>query len=180
MDYIREELLRQQRALAALMTGGEGLEEDAARREAPVLGGETGGAEAGEDAPFPWNERGTPFAARGHDTTASGGETEDAWAAEAAADADGKANMPGEKEELKSLVSRPAGRGMRTAEGGGSAGALWSAAGGRAVGDIGITSAEAGLLWAEDPPAGGAADARALSRAFQRDARRYDGGFSLY
>ena len=27
---------------------------------------------------------------------------------------------------------------------------------------------------------GGPSDAAALSRAFQRDARRYDGGFSLY
>lgn len=180
MDYIREELLRQQRALAALMTGGEGLEEDAARREEPVLGGETGGAEAGEDAPFTWNERGTLFAARGHDTAASGGGAGDIWAAETAADADGKANMPGEKEESKGFVSRPAGRGRRTAESGGNAGEPWSTAGGRAVGNIGIASAEAGLLWAEDPPAGGTADARALSRAFQRDARRYDGGFSLY
>ncbi len=33
------------------------------------------------------------------------------------------------------------------------------------------------ILW---PGGGEAADAKALSRTFQRDARRYDGGFSLY
>lgn len=34
------------------------------------------------------------------------------------------------------------------------------------------------VLWPEDK--GGTSDPQALSRAFERDARRYDGGFSLY
>ena len=33
------------------------------------------------------------------------------------------------------------------------------------------------VLWAGT---GGMSDAKALSRTFQRDARRYDGGFCLY
>ena len=141
MNYIREELLRQQRALAALMSGeepdlaeerGEGLA-DLAREEREEL--------------------------RGHGDTAGYG-------------------------------GRPLSRSVsRAAEGvpffepaafeNGEPAVPWAVAGTRARPE---TAGMAAGRWSvsEALAAGTAMDLRSVSRGIQRDARRYDGGFSMY
>ena len=139
MNYIREELLRQQRALAALMSGeepdlaeerGEGLA-DLAREEREEL--------------------------RGHGDTAGYG-------------------------------GRPLSRSVsRAAEGvpffepaafeNGEPAIPWAVAGtGAEPGTAGVTAGRRPVSEA----AGTAMDLRSVSRGIQRDARRYDGGFSMY
>lgn len=184
MDYIREELLRQQKLLAALMTGGEALAENAVGKATPAPAMGTGRAETEADKASARSGRRAAPAARRYGADGLDEKAESARAAGAGMDADEKgsrADGRGEQREPGGIGSRRTERGRRTAGSGGSAGTLWSAAVGSAGGDADIPISGAIAQW--EPAgfaAGGAADARALSRAFQRDARRYDGGFSLY
>lgn len=134
MDYIREELLRQQVALAALLLG-KAAEEETVRDE------ET----AGGEWPTEVSTRKSPAAA------AAELETENVRGPEA-----GAAGT-----EASSWPARGTGGGLGTDS-------LAERGGERMVTEV---------LWADT---GGMSDAKALSRTFQRDARRYDGGFRLY
>lgn len=187
MDYIREELLRQQRALAALMTGRETSEAKHVRAEAS--GTAITGLEAGAGGVIKrsgWGKGASP-AAPGYATADLGREPENTRAAGTDAEKSGETDGTETAEEPESLRGRRAVAAAlqerRSGRTEGYAGMLRNTAGdGRVVGDAGISVSEAAVLWGPaDLPAGGAsADARALSWAFQRDARRYDGGFSLY
>ena len=141
MNYIREELLRQQRALAALMSGEE-----------PDLAEERGEGLAD----LAWEER---EGLRGHgDTAGSGGRP------------------------LSRSVSRAA-EGVPffepAAVENGEPAIPWAVAGtGAEPGTTGVTVGQWPVSGA--PAAGTAMDLRSVSRGIQRDARRYDGGFSMY
>ena len=143
MDYIREELLRQQAALASLLLGK-------AAEEEPVGDEETAGGEwsAGVTA------RKSPAAA----------------AAELEMENARRPGAAGTEEAI--LLVGTLGRGgdapARETGGGLGTDSLAESGGERMVTEV---------LWADT---GGMSDAKALSRTFQRDARRYDGGFRLY
>lgn len=143
MDYIREELLRQQAALTALLLGK-------AAEEEPMGDGETAGGEWTVETAV----RKSPAAA------AAELETENARRPGAA----------GTEEAI--LLAGTLGRGgdapAREMGGGLDMDRLAEPGGERMVTEV---------LWADT---GGMSDAKALSRTFQRDARRYDGGFRLY
>lgn len=173
MDYIREELLRQQRALAALMMGGEPLVPAEAGQEA-ALYGESVGLEADGNGARVWNGREREaFSAPVSRTRSVGwGKTERAQGEPDAAGA-----VFGAYGHFLGRVEPQRGRAGRA---GTLQGAAWS---GHASGAAGGLPAEATAPREAEAFAasgGDAADARALSQMFQRDARRYDGGFSLY
>ena len=185
MEYIREMLLRQRTALARLMLGGAAEEpsetasaQAADRREAAVPAERgTGRSEMAAG----WREvRRSAAADAGEvsaaDTAAPAGETlRTALARKSAARqraaASGLAGAGETALPLPSSRRQTAGGEVRSPGGGGSV---------RPGGDEGAETA--GVLWEVQQP--GAADAgdsaKALSRTFQRDARRYDGGFQLY
>lgn len=178
MDYIREELLRQQRALAALMAGGETLETEAALGAAS----DVNSVETGTGAAAAWSGRGRGASPAAPEYTANGpgGETGRAPVADTAAE---ETAGPERSEEAGVSGRRRAGSGGLWAGGGQTGLPPQDAWGGGTAGAPGAFTAEAAALWeAAGVPAGGgaASSARELSLAVQRDARRYDGGFSLY
>ncbi|MCI6054452.1 hypothetical protein [Dysosmobacter sp.] len=161
MDYIREELLRQQALLVILLTGQrtEPLAEewevrsDAGEKLLPETAparrlrqGRSGGA----DGELPW-ESALPEAAT-------------LWTALADPSAGERAGTAAEKDA--GVVRRSA--------------AAWEAPA-RTTGEIPPEAGEIRLVTeVRRPESGRSADPAALSLAFQRDARRYDGGFRLY
>lgn len=143
MDYIREELLRQQAALAALLLGKAAEEE-------------TVGDESAINAEWPAETVTRKRAATADEEL----ETENARRPDT-----GAARM----EESILLAGTPCWSGdVRRTGGGLNADGLVEHGGERTVTEV---------LWTDT---GGMSDAKALSRTFQRDARRYDGGFRLY
>ena len=130
MDYIREEFLRQRRALERLMTGGaKTVEAEGAEETAPAYG------------------------------MYVKGERPDAV-------------------ENRAVSAAEAGRAVVRRVAAGKSGALRrigvpAAAAAGAAGLAAVESVSAVMRTEKT-------DARAVSRAIQRDARRYDGGFSLY
>lgn len=162
MDYIREELLRQQALLVILLTGQrtEPLAEewevrsDAGEKLLPETAparrlrqGRSGGA----DGELPW-ESALPEAAT-------------LWTALA---------DPSAGEWAGTAAERDAGAVRR------SSAAAWEAPA-RTAGEIPPEAGEIRLVTeVRRPESGRSADPAALSLAFQRDARRYDGGFRLY
>ena len=178
MDYIREELLRQQALLVVLLTGQrlEPLEETGQQRSDPA---ETA-REAEERWYLQWAEK-----ARDRRPQAPFGKPEGAaelLAALAAGEAGGRAReteWPLEPERL-----RNGGAPAETAAESGRAAvrtAKLPTGTGRAAGGLPGETGEVRLVTElYQAERGEAADPAALSRAFQRDARRYDGGFRLY
>lgn len=178
MDYIQEELLRQQRALAALMTGRDRPEPEwpesaiapppAAEDEREAPAGRPDPAGAGTVLRGPGKE--TPAWAVRAASVLGEGSGVGPEAGTAAAEMRRMAAARGLRRRNGGLLEKKdGGREIRAAESGGAAGHAdgWPSRG--------------NLPWETAAPAGeGTADARALSRAIQRDARRYDGGFSLY
>ena len=164
MDYVREELARQRLALALLMMGGQAepsAQEDGTARQADLLRTEadprwerTG---SGADGAARWDlsETGRTVSAELlYDLEAAAVRSaERTGGAESGAGRTGMAST-GEPAE------RSAGREPAMAEGG-------------AVRERAVTE----ILWTD---AGGTSVPGELSRTFQRDARRYDGGFTLY
>nr|WP_325196898.1 hypothetical protein [uncultured Oscillibacter sp.] len=164
MDYVREELARQRLALALLMMGGQAepsAQEDGTARQADLLGTEadprwerTG---SGADGAARWDlsEAGRTVSAELlYDLeAASVRSVERTGGAESGTGRTGMAST-GEPAE------RSAGREPAMAEDG-------------AVRERTVTE----ILWTD---AGGTSVPGELSRTFQRDARRYDGGFTLY
>jgi len=146
LDYIREELLRQQAALAAVLLG-EAAEET-----------------AGKDAPPPEERRGTAPA-----ESAAGRTVPEAWAVLER----GRRKSGGGAAEMTGLPVVPGGRELDIPwmKGVGAWGSTEDAL------EVGRERMVTEVFWAD---AGGTPGAKELSRAFQRDARRYDGGFPLY
>lgn len=178
MDYIREELLRQQALLVVLLTGQrlEPLEETGQQRPDPA----EAVREAEERRYLQWTEK-----ARDSRAQAPFGEPEGEaalLAALAAGEAGGRARereWPAEPERLRNgggpaATAAESGRAaVRTAE--------LPAGTGRAAGGLPGETGEVRLVTElYQAERGEGADPAALSRAFQRDARRYDGGFRLY
>lgn len=186
MDYVQEELLRQRAVLAALLGGGP--ERDQREQE----------------------ERTLPEQEPGPETVRAGGNPWEAIPVERAGRRDSapKGRGPGTAEPAAGERRRAAGLAEETAEPAGAARRAWAetARGGDreapAAGETqrrgsGETAdwdpleaagaedlAAAGAVWRRDVRSGGGggvlAEARALSRAVERDARRYDGGFFIY
>ena len=176
MEYILEELLRQRRALAALMTGEVSEEQES---------GGTGTGNGPEEA-LPGKNGWTDTAAdRYRDAVLRGGEAAFGGTLRIASEEDGAAILfrgsdpdePGAV--LPEQGSAVGGENVRertrvVSE----AGELpWSARLSAGTGTVETASEQMTVHWD-----GGTAemDARALSRAVQRDARRYDGGFNAH
>ena len=150
MDYLQEMARRQQAVLTRLLTGGRSREETAAEEE-PSRTRERPGTEGEVGAAL----RGTGYAAA------------------AAENAEQSRLAPG---ETGAETVRPSGEAelLRQAEQfreTRQADALWRDA-------VGSAGSLPGILM----PGGGhpAAEAEEISRAVQRDARRYDGGFTMF
>ena len=184
MEYIRETLERQQAALRRLLLGERTGGSPEAGREAPP---------AGDRLP-PQGSRTEQGAVRG---LAAQEKAELRRGSGASADESGRA-PPGERETRASaqgpeawemldqaLLRRSAMRRSATGDpelAGAGIPAVPPEAGRTAPAPPAAEAAElltisAGSRWRDG---GGGAGAKALSRAFQRDARRYDGGFRLY
>ena len=180
MEYIREMLLRQRTALARLMLGGA-AEEASETASAPA-------ARQNRAAPAERGAGRSEMAAGGREARRSGQQS-------AAARTSGEFAWQGET--LRQALARKSAAGRQAAGIPGVAGTRDTSvrsAGRRAAGAGGLAGsgfnppADAGRApggrlsaWESLPAAGGeAAGAKALSRAFQKDARRYDGGFRLY
>lgn len=189
MDYIQEELLRQRAAWAAMLLGS-GAEretaETAASQGETAWDGEARDAAAQAAAFAAWGRRDEK---RGMEPVRRGARTPAMRSAERAA---AMAESLPETQLLRQPGAEDgaaSGRnGSLSAELAPMAGLLrakaraensWSGAEHRPPAAAG-GSAERSVtevFWAEADRGG---EPRALSRAFQRDARRYDGGFSLY
>ena len=195
MDYIQEELRRQRAALARVLLGG-GFSRSGAGGEgaAALRTAEASEAEAGT-ALVP--VRGVVFRPAEGDAVSAG---DGGWAVPGIPEYGAWAAVPGAAAFGETAESArgggwagPAGYGRQSGEAGHLAGTVppGLAGGGQAEETAGPTAARRtaggavlGQRVAEFVPAAGggerAVEAEALSRTFQRDARRYDGGFSLY
>ena len=164
MDYVREELARQRLALALLMMGGQAepsAQEDGTARQADLLRTEadprwerTG---SGADGAARWDlsEAGRTVSAELlYDLEAASVRSVERTGGTKSGT--GRTGMASTGEPAE----RSAGRETAMAEGG-------------AVRERTVTE----ILWTD---AGGTSVPGELSRTFQRDARRYDGGFTLY
>ena len=192
MNYIEELLRRQAAAFAALLRGGEETEPARERTDGSDGGsGRSGGRE------FPagtgmaeWNRRLAERSARAYGETAqTAGTTEERTllrrrAAAGAARRELKAETIGgilagaEADEVDGWERTGGGLGMlagagRTRRKGGNA----PIRAGAAPGDGGTEDAAG---WGRSVRAARDASAEELSREFERDARRYDGGYPLY
>ena len=182
MEYIRDMLLRQREVLARLMLGGAADTPDAsAAPEAarwdggvPAKGGTApGGAVSGGREVRRTQRRET---ALWPGLSGPEGETLRQALARKSAErqralASGLADAEGIARALPAARRGSAGGDGRSPGGTGTA---------RPVGDGGTETADVLLEVRQRGAADAGADAKALSRAFQRDARRYDGGFRLY
>ena len=163
MDYVQEELLRQQVLLSALMNGVSGKE----RENAPLQAERT----AAMEAVLRKASAGTGLL--GESGRGDGPETE----ALRVRVSDDEAVPEGNRAAGRRTTGTAAGRTAslsRRERGSGSAGRAGSGpAGGAGTG---------GGRWVSGSrqTAGKTADPQAVSRAIQRDARRYDGGFTIY
>lgn len=177
MDYIREELLRQQALLVVLLTGQrmEPLEEAGQQRTDSV---ETTWEPETELSLQQMNVRSRQARARFED---SGDEAAFLWTALAAAGTTVGERRSPEPEELRETAAGQKVKTNAAAVVTGRGGVEIPAETGRAAG---IFPAEAGevrlVTELRQTERGEPVDPAALSRAFQRDARRYDGGFRLY
>ena len=126
MDYVREELLRQNRVLEALLRTGTEQEQEPDRQE------------TAERPRLRESRRGA---------------------------------APMETEEAGGTVHLPAGRGSGAAERNGTA--LWQETAGDAADRRSFPERGISVLRRGE-------GAREVSRAIERDARRYDGGFTMY
>ena len=165
MNYAQEALLRQQLALAALLGGGAGRRAETAERKDTRR--ETwAAAEAPKEAARSRTEE------RWERSTAEIPATEWAWHGDGT-----KAKAEEETDTAADRRAVPSGWGGRTAGLRGQTEETWMLEGSapspdgpwRQEGEQGMRSA-----------AGGETDVQAVSRAVQRDARRYDGGFTIY
>lgn len=177
MDYIQEELRRQREALAAVLLGGGVRQAPENSREVSrlftgalsPLRSEEAEQAAAETAPGSAGIQRLRFAAEdgtagkgGAPAAFGGGPAEEGAAgpraetAAAAAESGGAAPVPGGGRTAAESVPQEARR------------------------SPGASAAERTVTELVYPAGGAAVTAESLSRAFQRDARRYDGGFTPY
>ena len=165
MNYAQEALLRQQLALAALLGGGAGRRAETAERKDTRR--ETwAAAEAAKETAQSRAEE------RWERSTAEVPVTERAWRGDGT-----KTKAEEETDTAADGRAVPSGWGGRTEGLRGQTEETWMLEGSapspdgpwRQEGQQGTRSA-----------AGGETDVQAVSRAIQRDARRYDGGFTIY
>lgn len=165
MNYAQEALFRQQLALAALLGGGtvrkaETAERKDTRRETWAA------AEAAKETVRSRAEE------RWEQSTAEIPATERAWRGEGA-----KAKAEEETDTAADGRAVPSGWGGRTAGLRGQTEETWMLEGSAPLLDgPWRQGGQRGTHFA----AGGETDVQAVSRAVQRDARRYDGGFTIY
>lgn len=193
MNYIEELLRRQAAAFAALLRGGEETEPARERTDGAGSRSEERSFSAGTGM-TEWNRRLAERSARAYSETAlttgmpQVAETAGTQAMLRRRAADGAARR-------KSAAQTPAGAEAGEADGlessGGGSGMFagngrrtWRdgnayARAGTAPGDGGTETA-AGAGWGRSVRAARDASAEELSREFERDARRYDGGYPLY
>lgn len=196
MNYIEELLRRQAAVFAALLRGGEETEPAREQTDGPAgVDGRSGEREVSAGTGMAeWNRRLAERSVRAYGETALAAgmpqtaETTETQAMLRRRAADGAARR-------KSAAQTPAGAEAGEADGlessGGGSGMFagngrrtWRdgnayARAGTAPGDGG-TEAAAGAGWGRSARAAGNASAEELSREFERDARRYDGGYPLY
>lgn len=159
MNYVQEELLRQERALTALLSGQRAArQEEAPPEQAEADPGSTAAREA--DA---------PLRAAARAGTQRAGDQAASRADPAEADGTPEGGTAGGSPGRETAARRSGDRAGR-----GTPAAAWSSG----IPQPGVPgwreTASSGL------PGAGGVPAEALSRAIQRDARRYDGGFTLY
>ena len=197
MNYIEELLRRQAAAFAALLRGEEETEPARERTDGAGSRSEERSFSAGTGM-AEWNRRLAARSARAYGETAqTAGMPQLAETAETQAmlrrrAADGAARREPTAEALESVLTGAeadevdgwertgGGSGMFT----GNGRRIWRdgnayARAGTAPGDGG-TEAAAGAGWGRSARAARDASAEELSREFERDARRYDGGYPLY
>ena len=174
MEYILEELLRQRKALAVLMNGGS-LERQDGSGEEPAARRSDGGMAVDETASDAYMESAGVENGRLGSVRRDGDETTSGEAAGEVLDEDSR-DASGWQVRERERGAASAGRtGWRLERLDSGERALV-----RNTGMPGGSGAVEAVSVREIPQwDGGAAetDARALSRAVQRDARRYDGGF---
>lgn len=165
MNYAQEALLRQQLALATLLGGGTGGKAETAERKDTRR--ETwAAAEAAKEAARSRTEE------RWERSAAEIPATERAW------HGDGRKTRAEEETDTAAEGSAmPSGWGGRTAGPRGQTEETWMLEG-RAPSPDGPRRQEGQREMGS--AAGRESDVQAVSRAIQRDARRYDGGFTIY
>ena len=159
MNYVQEELLRQERVLTVLLSG----QRTARREEAPP---EQAEADPGSTAA---RETDAPLRAAARAGTQRAGDQAASRADPAEADGTPEGGTAGGSPGRETLARRTGGRAGR-----GTPAAAW----GSGIPQPGVPGRR-GTASGGFPEAGGVS-AEALSQAIQRDARRYDGGFTLY
>ena len=173
MEYILEELLRQRRALAALMTGEMPEEQES---------GGTGTGN-GPDTALPGKNGWTDTSAdRYRDAVFRGGEAAPGWTLRMASEEDGTAILfrgsnPDEPGTAMFEQGKTAGETARewTRVASETGELPWAAKVSAGAGITETVSERMDVHWNSGTAE---MDARALSRAVQRDARRYDGVFN--
>jgi len=187
MDYIREELLRQRAVLARLLLGQSAEDEERQRKETSETAdaAEEYFVQPGDVERF-WASRRLADGERFHPAweTVRTAEAE-AWAAYS--DLGGELpEMELRREMGRAWTEGRVARSIDSAEGavvyrrplqGDSTFRRGSAAAARSDEVVPEEHVVTETIWAD---AGETGSARELSRVFQRDARRYDGGFTLY
>lgn len=200
MNYIEELLRRQAAVFAALLRGGEETDLTRERADGPAgVDGRSGEREVSAGTGMAeWNRRLAERSVRAYGETAleagmpQTAETTETQAMLRRRAADGAARREPTAETLEGVLT---GAEADEADGwersGGGPGTLAGVGrtrrrdgnapvrAGTAPGDGGAEDA-AGAGWERSVRAAGNASAEALSRAFERDARRYDGGYPLY
>lgn len=200
MNYIEELLRRQAAAFAALLRGGEETEPAREQTDGPDgAGGRSGEREVSAGTGMAeWNRRLAERSARAYSETelTTGmpqvAETAGTQTMLRGRAADGAAHREPTAETLEGVLTgaeadeadglESSGGGLGTLAGAGRTlrkGGNAPIRAGTAPGDGGMEDA-AGAGWERSVRGARGVSAEALSRAFERDARRYDGGYPLY
>lgn len=163
MDYVQEELLRQQGLLSALMNGVSGRD----REEAPSQAERTAAME------MVLRKASTGTRLLGENGQGDGSETEALRVGVSDGEADPEENRTAGRRTTGTVAGRTA---SLSRWGTGSGSVDWAGSG--PAGGTGT----GGSRWVSvsRQTAGKSADPQTVSRAIQRDARRYDGGFTIY
>ena len=163
MNYTEEVLLRQQLALAVLMGGGAGRKTETVEQK-----------EKSWEMP----------AAAGTLDRAVWRQTEERWERDAVESPTSEKGRHHAGAETKAEKSTAAHREDAESGWGGRTAGTWKQSEGSWMLEGGAPALDGTRLWEDQsgmlPAVRVETDARAVSRAVQRDARRYDGGFTIY
>lgn len=168
MEYILEELLRQRKALAALMTGGTPEEQEDRDSESSLFGGPEQASLAVSGYQGSVRQNGGDALLDGMLPDTLEGDGAAVLLREAGTDEAGAA-LPMDQKTTGGAVWQPAWSASQARE------LPWSARLSMENGMVETVSGQTAAWWSGRTVE---TDAKALSRAVQRDARRYDGGFN--